>query len=84
MIKCGTHGEQAAAVVCAHMLAASDRVVGFVENSSEPDNLQAWCDECEQVFLAEGGLTEAFEDFNDRQVVCSECYALLKARHERP
>jgi hypothetical protein len=83
-IVCPTHGKRIGALVCCHMLAASDRVVGFVENSADPDDLQAWCYECEQVFLAEGGLTDAFERFNDRKVVCSECYATLKARHERP
>lgn len=79
--KCGTHGERTAAVVCCHMLAASDRIVGFIENSSDPNDLQAWCDECEQFFLQEGGLTKTFERFNDRKIICELCYADLKARH---
>ena len=80
-IDCDTHGRSIAAVVCCHMLQASDRVVGFVENSADPDDLQAWCDACEALFLQEGGLTDAFRRFNDMKVVCSECYAALEARH---
>lgn len=81
IIKCGTHGERVAAVVCRHMLNSKDKAVGFVENSSDPNDLQAWCDECEAYFLQEGELTEAFEAFNDRAIVCDFCYALFKEKH---
>ena len=80
-IKCGTHGERVAAVVCGHMLLVSDKAWGFIENSSEPSDLQAWCTDCEAFFLNEGGISEEFEKFNDRQIVCDFCYATLKARH---
>ena len=30
---------------------------------------------------AEGELTEAFEAFNDRAIVCDFCYALFKEKH---
>ena len=83
-IKCGTHGTRVAAVVCGHMLESTDCVLGFVENSSEPDDLQAWCDECEQMFLREQALTDDFEKFNNRIIVCDFCYATLKARHTKP
>jgi hypothetical protein len=61
----------------------SGRAVGFIENSSEPNDLQAWCDRCEAMFLAEGDKTEAFEAFNDRAIVCCICYGALKAQHTR-
>ncbi|MEN9844555.1 MAG: hypothetical protein RLZZ612_2384 [Pseudomonadota bacterium] len=80
-IICETHGASAPAIVCRHMLTAIDRVVGFVENSAEPDDLQAWCDECEALFLREGEMTEAFRKFNDFAVVCQGCYGLFKSRH---
>jgi len=80
-INCETHGVSVPAVVCRHMLTAADRVVGFVENSSEPDDLQAWCDQCESFFLKEREMTEAFLKFNDFAVVCQECYGLFKSRH---
>lgn len=83
MMNCEVHGASVPAVVCRHMLTAADRIVGFVENSSEPDDLQAWCDECEAFYLKEGEMTEAFLKFNDFAAVCQGCYALLKSRHTR-
>jgi hypothetical protein len=77
------HGTLTATVVCRHHVTALDRVVGFVENSSHPNDLQAWCDECEAYFSREGELTEAFQRFNDFAVVCVACYSDLKAKHAR-
>lgn len=79
-IQC-THGNRPAALVCCHLVDAKDEVVGFVENSSEPDDLQAWCAACEAMFLREGDRTEAFRAFHDGKVVCDVCYADIKARH---
>ena len=81
-VDCGPHGKRVAAVVCCHMI-QSGGAVGFIENSSEPNDLQAWCDRCEAMFLAEGDKTEAFEAFNDRAIVCCICYGALKAQHTR-
>lgn len=61
----------------------SSRPVGFVENSSDPNELQAWCEKCEKMFLAEGDKTEAFEAFNDRAIVCCVCYMALKTKHSK-
>jgi hypothetical protein len=80
-VRCGTHGNRTPAVVCCHHVISKDAVVGFVENSTDPDDLQAWCDACEQMFLAEGGLTDAFRRFNDLRIVCDFCYAGLRDRH---
>ena len=79
-VDCGPHGKRVAAVVCRHMLESSEPV-GFVENSSDPNDLQAWCESCEEMFLAEGDKTAAFEAFNDRAIVFVVCYSHLKARH---
>lgn len=81
-IKCGTHGNRVAAIVCCHMIQAKEAVVGFVENSSDPDDLQAWCGACESLFLSEGEKTERFIQFNDFAVVCDFCYFSLKEKHE--
>ena len=83
IIRCGTHGNRVAAVVCGHMIGRTDRCLGFVENSSDPDDLQAWCDDCEAAFLREDGLTPEFEKFNDRKIVCEFCYQDLRGRHSR-
>ena len=83
LIKC-KHGERPSAVVCGHMLSARDEVLGFVENSSDPADLQAWCGSFEQVFLSEGDKTPKFVEFNQMALVCDLCYQDLKARHAAP
>jgi hypothetical protein len=83
-IDCGVHGKgRVSAVVCRHQLDVHDRSVGFVENSDDPDDPQAWCSDCEAVFVQEGGMTDAFVDFNNFAVVCVDCYQRLKSRHSR-
>jgi hypothetical protein len=83
MIRCA-HGERPSAVVCGHMVGARDEVLGFVENCSDPTDLQAWCDSCERVYLAEGDKTAKFLEFNQMVLVCDICYADLKTRHGVP
>lgn len=79
-LSCPKHGSRPGAVVCCHIMAAKDRMVGFIENSTEPKDLQAWCHACEVTFQQEGGLTPAFELFNNRAIVCDLCYCGLKAQ----
>ena len=57
--------------------------MGFVENSDDPNDLQAWCEQCEAMFLSEGDKTPAFREFNGMAVVCVQCYHELKALHTR-
>ena len=80
MISCA-HGERPSAVVCGHMLTSKNEVVGFVENCSDPADLQAWCATCERLFLAEGDKTPRFLEFNQMALVCDLCYSNLKDRH---
>lgn len=81
MIRCGKHGERVAAVICRHMLRGALVPAGFVENSSDPNDLQAWCSACEELYLHEGEMTEAFRNFNGMSIVCVDCYAEAKAVH---
>ena len=83
-IKCSSHGERPSAVVCRHHIQVHERSVGFVENSSDPSDLQGWCGDCEALFLRQGGTTDEFRRFNDFALVCVDCYALLKDRHSLP
>ncbi len=80
---CTEHGRQVGAIVCRHMINAKDSVVGFVENSDDPNDLQAWCEACEALYKREDEITEAFEKFCDAGVVCTECYHLFKKRHSK-
>jgi hypothetical protein len=81
LLQCDTHGTAPSSVVCVHLLEARDRAVGFIENSSEPNDLQAWCDACEQLFEREGEMTEAFREFSGIHLVCVFCYATIKERN---
>jgi hypothetical protein len=83
LVKCEAHGSRNAAIVCCHQVNACDRIVGFVENSADPDDLQAWCDACESMFQQEGDMTDTFRQFNDFRVVCASCYEQIKARNEK-
>ena len=82
-IECCKHGRAKSAIVCGHHVQAQDRAVGFIENSADPDDLQAWCGECEAVFVDEGGMTKTFRAFNGMSVVCVSCYEELKQRHSQ-
>lgn len=81
LIACGSHGSRVSAVVCRHMFGADRPPVGFVENSDDPNDLQAWCAMCEAKFEAEGGMTDAFREFNDMALVCVVCYTEKKQLH---
>jgi hypothetical protein len=83
MISCTKHGERTSAIVCRHHVDVVDRAVGFVENSADPDDLQAWCDDCESLFLSEGDKTDEFIRFNNFALVCVDCYIRLRALHFR-
>ncbi len=81
LVSCGPHGERIASVVCRHLLRGQPAPAGFIENSSDPNDLQAWCHACEEMFMAEGDMTETFKAFNDMTLVCVDCYAQAKALH---
>ena len=57
------------------------RASGFIENSSVPNDLQAWCYQCEAVFEEEDGMTERFREFNQMSVVCVNCYEQAAQYH---
>jgi hypothetical protein len=84
MVNCGPHGYRVAAVICCHLVGQDCPPAGFIENSSDPTDLQAWCYACEDKFEQEDGLTDCFREFNDLSVVCVACYAEAKARHSLP
>jgi hypothetical protein len=80
-VDCGEHGQRISAVVCRHLVNASGECVGFIENCSDPHDLQAWCHKCEIVFEEQNGMTEKFREFNDMALVCVVCYETSKKYH---
>ncbi len=81
MISCNSHGERVSAVICQHLLQGQRVPAGFVENNNDPNDLQAGCHLCEEKFQLEGGMTNAFREFNGMTVICVACYAEAKERH---
>ena len=82
-VDCDKHGRGLAAIVCRHLCSVKTARIGFVENSSEPGDKQTWCLKCEELFLAEGEMTDAFKGFNDMAIVCEACYEDARSRHSR-
>lgn len=80
-VDCGPHGKRVATVVCCHLRERSGEPAGFVENSDDPNDLQAWCFACEEKYQQEDGMTDAFREFNNFSIVCCDCYAASKAFH---
>lgn len=74
------HEKGIASLVCCHLLNSVDPV-GFIENSSDPNDLQGWCYACEFFFHQEGEMTEEFKKFNCAKVVCEKCYEEIKDAH---
>jgi len=81
-INCDRHGKGVAAVVCGHLAKNVAPPLGFIENSSDPNDLQGWCYACEYLFLQEEDMTEKFRLFNHMTVVCNSCYAEIASRNE--
>ena len=81
-IDCGKHGKRIASIICCHLVKSEGDRCGFIENSSEPNDLQAWCFKCETVFDEEGGMTEKFRAFNNMAVVCVDCYEKSADYHD--
>jgi hypothetical protein len=81
-VDCGAHGKRISAVVCRHLLKPEGERVGFIENSNDPNDLQAWCYKCESVFEEEGGMSERFREFNNMAIVCVVCYQNSKIYHD--
>ena len=80
-VDCEAHGPRTGAIVCGHLIRGTDIVLGFVEDTSDPDDPMAWCDDCERLYQREQAWTPALKAFANLKVVCDVCYAALKELH---
>ncbi len=80
-INCEKHGSFVAAATCGHLVENNGVPLGFIENNSEPNDLQAWCYACEFLFLQEDDKTEKFREFCNHSIVCSKCYEEIRSHH---
>jgi hypothetical protein len=82
-INCEDHGRRVGGVICCHVHGENSPDRQFLENRSDPDDLQGWCDLCEQKFRDEGGMTPTFLEFNDAKLVCDIHYRMFRDRLPR-
>ncbi|WP_298756720.1 hypothetical protein [uncultured Psychroserpens sp.] len=75
------HGKGISSIVCSHLL-SKNKALGFIENASDPHDLQGWCYDCENLFLKEGEMSDKFLKFSSANVVCTTCYDELKTFHQ--
>ncbi|MGE8287919.1 MAG: hypothetical protein ACN6RG_08170 [Stenotrophomonas sp.] len=84
-IECQAHGEQEQTFVCCHLASAlsTGENVGFFW-AGEPRG-DAWCSSCEDVRIAEGGVSRDWNDrsemFGNIQLLCGACYDRIRAQH---
>jgi hypothetical protein len=86
-VECARHGRCGPAFVCQHLVAGKDGPpLGFHAAEIDPYNrtwgdLNGWCDECDQVYVLEGGWTDVAEEFASIKLVCADCFDELEAKH---
>lgn len=84
LVDCDCHGLKRIAFVCVHLNDVTRQ--GFNEafetkenmDLEEDQDLQAWCDECEQIRLKHDGWNEESEKLTDIKLICEDCYFELK------
>ena len=83
LVDCTVHGPQEETFVCQHLAQSlkTMKPVGFFY-SSEPRG-DAWCSQCEEVRIREGGPTgdwnERSEAFAQIKILCGACYDKVRA-----
>jgi len=82
-IQCDTHAETDATFVCQHLLKGEKLGFNIGFDPGLPDDLwpDAWCDQCEKVFLKEGEWNELSEKFSPIKLLCTRCYETVRAKN---
>jgi hypothetical protein len=89
LVECVFHGPSDSAFICRHLVRArSGPLLGFHQAAIDPYNrewgdLNGWCDQCDEIYLAEGAWNDVSEGFAGITLVCSGCFFDMKARHGR-
>lgn len=83
-IQCETHGECEATYVCSHL---TGEAAGLGFNGDEPTEENpfpdAWCDDCELIFVAHDGWNDESEKLAKIVLLCSGCYERTRIRNTR-
>lgn len=81
-VECSIHGIQDETFVCTHLADSlhTEKQVGFYY--SDDDRGDAWCSECEDVRIKEGGESGDWNDeseaFAQIKLLCGSCYDKIK------
>ena len=80
---CKTHGESHATFICHHLAHGSS--VGFYYGNEDDIRPDAWCYECDQNLMRNGGeWNDETESFAKIMVICANCYDNVRLRNEIP
>lgn len=77
---CSLHKKEATAIICVHLWAAEDDLVGFNMPEDIENDLEAWCDRCEKILNTAGGWTDKVVEFADLRPCCVGCFVSIKNR----
>ncbi len=79
-VSCSTHGEAYTTYVCEHLV--KNPVQRWYSSPPSADNRwpDAWCLQCNAVFLKEGEWNERNEDTVIPKILCHKCYEAAQAR----
>lgn len=82
-INCEVHGETNATFVCQHLLRGQDLGFNIGFDPDDPDDLcpDAWCNQCDALYDAEGGWTDKAVEFSDIKLLCAGCYETVRDRN---
>lgn len=77
---CSLHKKEATAIVCVHLCTTEDCSIGFNVPADINNDLQAWCDRCEDVLNKAGKWTDRAAKLADFRPACVGCFISLKNR----
>jgi hypothetical protein len=80
-VQCGTHGPATATFVCQHLVSGSG-LGFFCADDPEAPHPDAWCGQCEEVRIREGGeWNDASEALAKVTLICHHCYEAARERN---
>ncbi len=85
-VNCPDHGHVRPAFVCRHLfeqlLHREFTPIGFLEPDAQSEEPNGWCRQCDAVMGRERGWNDASEEFAGVKLVCSECFARVRAAQQ--
>lgn len=77
---CLLHKKEATAIICVHLWGMQGDLIGFNVPEDIKNDLQGWCDKCEEILNASGGWTNSALEYADFRPCCVGCFISKKRR----